>query len=173
MGDPDAWELLVDKYSKRIFNIAFQFTGNYEDAEDLTQEVFLKVYHSLSKFDIKTDFLPWLIRVTKNFCIDDYRARRRSQKLVHEEDIILRTKDFTYFPLRSVLEKERASLIMGGLQKLPEELRTTVVLRDIHGFNYLEISQILDIPEGTVKSRINRGRIELARILRKRKSLSF
>jgi RNA polymerase sigma-70 factor (ECF subfamily) len=173
MGDSDAWEWLVDKYSKRVFNIAFQFTGNYEDSEDLAQEVFLKVYHSLNKFDIKTDFLPWLIRLTKNYCIDDYRARRRSRKIIYEEDLISKTKDFTHFPLHSVLEKERTSLITNGLQKLPEDLRTAVVLRDIHGFNYLEISQILDIPEGTVKSRINRGRIELARVVRKGKQTSI
>lgn len=173
MEDPNAWESFVDKYSKRIFNIAFQFTGNYQDAEDLTQEVFLKLFHSLKKFDANTDFLPWLIKLTKNYCIDDYRVRRKKKIFIHEENIISQTKDYSSFPLRSLLEKERTSLIMKGLQILPEELRTTVVLRDIHGFNYSEISEILDIPEGTVKSRINRGRIELARIFRKRKSMNI
>lgn len=173
MGESDAWESLVERYSKRIFNIAFQFTGSYEDSEDLTQEVFLKVFHSLNKFDMTTDFLPWLIRLTKNYCIDDYRARRRSKKIIYEEDVLLKTKDFTNFPLHSLLEKEKTSLIMKGLQKLQKELKTAIVLRDIHGFNYMEISQILDIPEGTVKSRINRGRIELARILRRKKPLNF
>lgn len=172
MADPNAWESLVDKYSKRIFNIAFQFTGSYEDAEDLTQEVFLKLFHSLNKFNATTDFLPWLIKLTKNYCIDDYRARRKRKTMTHGEEIIAKTKDFANFPLQSLLQKERTSLIMKGLQTLPEELKTTVVLRDIHGFNYLEISNILDIPEGTVKSRINRGRIELAKILRRRKGMN-
>ncbi|MEW5806347.1 MAG: RNA polymerase sigma factor [Acidobacteriota bacterium] len=170
-GDPQAWEALVEKYSKRIFNLVFQFTSNIEDSEDLTQEIFLKVFNGLRRFNIDTPFLPWLIRVAKNFCIDNYRERSRNKMIKDDGSIIDRQRDYTYHPFNSLLEKERAGIIMKGIQSLSEEMRTVIILRDIQGFNYAEIAASLQVPEGTVKSRINRGRIELAGILKKTKKL--
>lgn len=168
-GDPDAWRALVERYSKRVFNIVFQFTSHIEDSEDLTQEVFLKVFHSLKKFDPETAFIPWLIRVAKNYCIDNYRVRKRFKQVANGDNVIAFQKDYSYYPYKSLLEKERAQFIMKGVQSLTEDLKTAIVLRDIQGFNYSEISDALGIPEGTVKSRINRARIELATTLKKMK----
>lgn len=170
-GDPEAWETLVDRHSKRIFNLIFQFTSSPEDAEDFTQEVFLKVFNSLKRFNPETPLLPWIIRVTKNYCIDHYREKRRSKVIRDDGTLIDRHKDYTYHPFNSLLEKERAGVIQKGLQSLSEELRTVLVLRDLQGFNYAEIARSLEIPEGTVKSRINRGRIELASTLKKMKKM--
>jgi len=168
-GDSEAWKTLVEKYSRRIFNIVYQFTSSVEDSEDLTQEIFIKVFRSLNNFDTETAFIPWLIRVSKNYCIDNYRLRRRSKIAKDSEQALTMHKDYTYHPFKSLLEKERASFLMKGIQALSVDLRTIVVLRDIQGFNYSEIAEALGIPEGTVKSRINRARIELAQILKKMK----
>ncbi len=168
-GDPDAWRTLVERYSKRVFNIVFQFTSQREDSEDLTQEIFIKVFQSLKKFNPETSFVPWLIRITKNYCIDNYRVRKRFRQSTDGENVISYQKDYTYYPYKSLLEKERAHFIMKGVQSLTEDLKTAIILRDIQGFNYCEIAEVLGIPEGTVKSRINRARIELATTLRKMK----
>lgn len=168
-GDSEAWRMFVDKYNKRVFNIVFQFTSNLEDSEDLTQEIFLKVFNSLKRFDTATAFIPWLIRVAKNYCIDNYRIRKRNKVIRDGEKVLSLQKDYTYHPFKSLLEKERANFIMKGMQALNADLRTVIVLRDIQGFNYAEIAEALEIPEGTVKSRINRARIELAQTLKRMK----
>ncbi len=164
--DEYAWQLLVERHSHRILNIAFQFTGRREEAEDLAQEIFLRVYRSLGRFDLNTVFLPWLVRVSRNLCIDEYRSRAREKAaLVGEEPDPERTPDQAPGPLRNLEERELEKRIRSGLARLPEELRTALVLRDLQGLSYLEIAEALELPEGTVKSRIHRGRLELARIL--------
>jgi len=164
--DEFAWQILVERHSHRVLNIAFQFTGRREEAEDLAQEIFLRVYRSLRRFDLSTNFLPWLVRVSRNLCIDEYRSRAREKaSLLGEEPDPERTPDHRPGPLQNLQEKELQETVQRGLQKLSEELRTALILRDLQGFSYVEIAEALELPEGTVKSRIHRGRLELAQIL--------
>lgn len=170
-GDGTAWEEIVSLYSRRIFNLAYRFTSSVEAADDLTQEVFIRIYKTLDQFDPKQGNLSsWLMRLARNLIIDDYRHRQRNPQNSYADDV----EDHT-FHLRAVgtsaqKEMERREIcaqVQDGIDKLPSDLRTCVILRDIEELSYKEIVDALDIPEGTVKSRINRGRIELAKILRR------
>ena len=170
-GDGTAWEDIVTAFTRRIFNLAYRFTSSGDAAEDLTQEVFIRVYRSLDQYDPKQgDLANWLMRLARNLIIDDYRHRARNPQNSMADTV----DDHTYH-LRAVgntahkemERKELASQVQEGIDKLPEDLRTCVILRDIEELTYQEIVDVLKIPEGTVKSRINRGRIELAKILRR------
>lgn len=172
-GDGSAWEEIVSLYSRRIFNLAYRFTSSVSAAEDLTQEVFIRIYKTLDQYDAKQgDLSNWLMRLARNLIIDDYRHRQRNP-----QNSIADTVDDHQYHLRAVgtsaqreiERKELASQVQEGIDKLPEDLRTCVILRDIEELSYQEIVDVLKIPEGTVKSRINRGRIELAKILRRMK----
>jgi len=164
--DEIAWQLLVERHSRRVLNIAYQFTGRREEAEDLAQEIFLRVYRALTKFDLRTSFLPWLVRLSRNLCIDEYRSRAREKSmLTGEEPNPERTADTRAGPARNLEERELAERVQNGLQRLPEELRTMLVLRDLQGLSYAEIADSLNLPEGTVKSRIHRARLEMAQVL--------
>jgi RNA polymerase sigma-70 factor (ECF subfamily) len=175
-GDGSAWEEIVSSFSRRIFNLAYRFTSNAEAAEDLTQEVFVRIYRTLDQFDPKQgDLTNWLMRLARNLIIDDYRKRQRNPQDSIAEDV-----EDHIFHLRSVgggqqNEMERRELcaqVQAGINKLPPDLRVCVILRDIEELSYQEIVDLLEIPEGTVKSRINRGRIELAKILRRMRIVS-
>ncbi len=170
-GDGAAWEEIVSNFSRRIFNLAYRFTSSVEAAEDLTQEVFVRIYKTLDQYDAKQgDLANWLMRLARNLIIDDYRHRQRNPQNTYADDV-----DEHTFHLRAVgtsaqKEIERRELcaqVQEGIDKLPPDLRTCVILRDIEEMSYQEIVEVLKIPEGTVKSRINRGRIELAKILRR------
>ncbi len=164
--DEIAWQLLVERHSHRILNIAYQFTGRREEAEDLAQEIFLRVYRSLTKFDLNTSFLPWLVRLSRNLCIDEYRSRAREKaSLTGAEPDPERTADPGPSAQRRMEERELEERIRMGLGLLPEDLRTALILRDLQGLSYAEIAEVLRLPEGTVKSRIHRGRLELAEVL--------
>lgn len=176
-GDGTAWEEIVSTFSRRIFNLAFRFTSSVEAAEDLTQEVFVRIFKSLEQYDAKQgDLTNWLMRLARNLIIDDYRHRQRNPQNSMADDV----EDHT-FHLRAVgvsaqKEIERRELraqIQEAIDKLPADLRTCVILRDIEERTYQEIVEVLKIPEGTVKSRINRGRIELAKILRRMRVVSM
>lgn len=170
-GDGAAWEEIVSTFSRRIYNLAYRFTSRADAAEDLTQEVFIRVYRSLEQYDPKQgDLQNWLMRLARNLIIDDYRRRQRAPQDDYAEDL----DDHTYhLPSRANsvhTEMERRELgaqVQTAIDKLPNDLRTCVILRDIEELSYQEIVDLLKIPEGTVKSRINRGRIELAKILRR------
>lgn len=170
-GDGSAWEEIVSLYSRRIFNLAYRFTSNVSAADDLTQEVFIRIYKTLEQYDPKQGNLSsWLMRLARNLIIDDYRHRQRNPQNSYADDV-----DKHSFHLRAVgtsahkevERKELCNQVQEGIDKLPPDLRTCVILRDIEELTYKEIVEVLDIPEGTVKSRINRGRIELAKILRR------
>lgn len=175
-GDGVAWEEIVTTFSRRIFNLAYRFTSSVEAAEDLTQEVFIRIYKTLDQYDAKQgDLSNWLMRLARNLIIDDYRHRQRNPQNTMADTV----DDHTYH-LRAVgtsaqKEMERRELcanVQEGIDKLPPDLRTCVILRDIEELTYQEIVDVLKIPEGTVKSRINRGRIELAKILRRMRVVS-
>lgn len=170
-GDGAAWEEIVTTYSRRIYNLAYRFTSRADAAEDLTQDVFVRVYRSLAQYDPKQgDLQNWLMRLARNLIIDDYRRRQRAPQDDYAEDL----EEHTYHlpsaagSVQSDLERrELGTQVQAAINKLPPDLRTCVILRDLEELSYQEIVDVLKIPEGTVKSRINRGRIELAKILRR------
>lgn len=170
-GDGTAWEDIVSAFSRRIFNLAYRFTSSVDAAEDLTQDVFIRIYKTLDQYDPKQgDLANWLMRLARNLIIDDYRHRQRNPQnsmadAVDDHQYHLRAVGTSAH--KEVERKELAAQVQKGIDKLPEDLRTCVILRDIEELTYAEIVEVLQIPEGTVKSRINRGRIELAKILRR------
>lgn len=170
-GDGTAWEDIISLYSRRIFNLAYRFTSNREAAEDLTQEVFVRIYRTLEQFDAKQgDLQNWLMRLARNLIIDDYRKRQRNPQDSHAEDVdehAFHLHSPNRSPQKDLERGELSAQVQQGIDKLPSDLRTCVILRDIEELSYQEIVDLLEIPEGTVKSRINRGRIELAKILRR------
>ena len=172
-GDARAWEGLIRMYSGRLMNMAYRYTGNFSVAEELTQEVFIKVYQKLYSFKPDSGSLQnWILRVGRNLVIDHYRSHKREKHVAGSEE--LEALDFsddsqTRNPFETVHLKEKAEFLYRGLEKISPELKEAVLLRDIEGFAYQEIAEMLEIPEGTVKSRINRGRIELAKALWKMK----
>jgi len=171
-GDQEAWTDVVRQYSRRIYNLAYRFTSSHGAAEDLTQEVFIRVYRSLSQYDAALgDLSNWLMRLARNLVIDDYRKRQRTPTdssddlAAHEYHLSVASDS----PHRSLERQERRLQVIGAIHKLSPDLRECVILRDIEELTYQEIVDLLKIPEGTVKSRINRGRIELAKVLRRMK----
>jgi RNA polymerase sigma-70 factor (ECF subfamily) len=170
-GDGSAWEDIVSNFSRRIFNLAYRFTSSVDAAEDLTQDVFIRIYRTLDQYDPKQgDLSNWLMRLARNLIIDDYRHRQRNPQntmadAVDDHSYHLRAAGTSAH--REMERKELASQVQEGIDTLPEDHRTCVNLRDIEEMAYQEIVDVLKIPEGTVKSRINRGRIELAKILRR------
>jgi RNA polymerase sigma-70 factor (ECF subfamily) len=170
-GDGAAWEEIVQTYSRRVYNLAYRFTSRADSAEDLSQDVFIRVYRSLEQYDAKQgDLQNWLMRLARNLIIDDYRKRQRAPQDQAADDLEdhkyhLRTADQSV--QREMERRELGAQVQAGIDKLSADLRTCVILRDIEELSYQEIVDLLKIPEGTVKSRINRGRIELAKILRR------
>ena len=164
--DEVAWQLLVERHSRRVLNIAYQFTGRRDEAEELSQEIFLRVFRSLHLFDLSTHFVPWLVRVSRNLCIDEHRSRAREKAaLVGDEPDPERTADTAKTPFANLESLDLERRVRQALDRLPEELRTSVILRDLQGLSYSEIAESLKVAVGTVKSRIHRGRLELAQLL--------
>ena len=169
-GDVAAWEQVVRDYSRRVYNLAYRFTSNHEAAEDLTQDVFIRVYRALGQYDPSQGNLSnWLMRLARNLIIDDYRRRQRTPTDGSDslDDHEYHLHGSTDGPERALQRAERRQQVHRAIQKLTPELRECVILRDIEELSYADIVELLKIPEGTVKSRINRGRIELAKILKR------
>ncbi len=172
-GDDAAWETIVNTFGRRVFNLSYRYTGRRDEAEDLTQEIFIKVYQNLKSYrsDAGT-FQNWVLKVGRNLIIDDYRQTRRFQQAAGTEEMeTMNLKDDrTPNPHRAAEQLEASRFLRDGLQALSPELKEAIILRDLEGMAYQEISDLLGIPEGTVKSRINRGRLELAKLLTRRRS---
>jgi len=174
-GDQAAWEAIVRQHWRKVFNVAYKFVAKHEEAEDLTQEIFLKVFKSLDTFDRRANFQTWLISVSRNLCIDHYRSVRKERQTI---DRAVDTSDIAPAspepgPIAALEQRDRVVLLRQALAALPETLRTAVLLRDIQELSYQEIADQLQLPEGTVKSRINRGRTELARQIRKLRGADY
>lgn len=166
--DNAAWELVLTRHRRRIFHISYKFTGRHDEAEDLTQEILFKVFRSLDKFNRDADLGTWLSSVARNYCIDRYRAGKREREVVVEDLLALDLAPAASGnPHRALEDHDRRSFVRRGLEQLPSKLREAVVLRDLQGLTYQEMAAQLQLPEGTVKSRINRGREELSRLLRR------
>jgi len=164
-GDQRAWDDIVRLYWRKVFNVAYKFVGRQDEAEDLTQDIFLKLFKSLKTFDRRANFSTWLISVSRNLCIDHYRSMRREHDVVtHDVDVVtLARPSGLDSPQVALEQRDRVALLRAALDKLAPSLRTAVMLRDIQELSYQEIAEKLGVPEGTVKSRINRGRAELSR----------
>jgi RNA polymerase sigma-70 factor (ECF subfamily) len=164
-GDQRAWDDIVRLYWRKVFNVAYKFVGRQDEAEDLTQDIFLKLFKSLKTFDRRANFSTWLISVSRNLCIDHYRSMRREHDVVtHDVDVVTLARPSVIDSPQAALEqRDRVALLRAALDKLAPSLRTAVMLRDIQELSYQEIAEKLGVPEGTVKSRINRGRAELSR----------
>jgi RNA polymerase sigma-70 factor (ECF subfamily) len=172
-GEETAWENLVKSHTRRVYGVCYRFTGKDSEAQDLTQEVFLRVFRSLKSFRVgEGAFVVWLTRLTRNLLIDHYRRSRleRATDSIDDQLATLEEKTSSMARTDSVLAgREASEVLQAALQKLSPELRETVILRDLEELEYREIAQVLNVPEGTVKSRLNRGRAELARVLRRQK----
>ena len=168
-GDQQAWEEIVRLHWRKVFNVAYKFTGRHDEAEDLTQEIFLKIFKSLSTFDRRANFQTWLISVSRNLCIDHYRSARKERETIDRavDPGHLTPASTDQGPLAALEQQDRAAMLRRAMQSLPDALRTAVLMRDIQELTYQEIADQLHLPEGTVKSRINRGRTELGRQIRR------
>ena len=161
--------MLVDSYSKRVFNMAYQFAGSYEEAEDLTQDIFLKLYNSMPKYDFEKNFSAWFLTLARNYMIDNYRKTKWEKKTRDEFNEHLLSSDASDSPENGMVREESKKIIWESLNHLSAEIRMAVILRDIQGKKYEEIAEIINLPLGTVKSRVNRGRLQLAKILKEKK----
>ena len=164
-GDEQAWNLIVARYRRKVFNVAYKFVGRHDQAEDLTQDVFLKIFKALGTYDRRANFQTWLISVSRNVCIDHYRSVRKEREIVDRSIDAADVSPVSTEPdaLVTLESGDRRAMLHRALARLPDTLRVAVLLRDIQELSYKEIADRLAMPEGTVKSRINRGRKELAR----------
>ncbi len=182
-GDSGAWAEMVRTHQRRVYGLCYRFTGSATDAEDLTQDVFLKIYSNLASFDGTRGSLPvWITTMTRNLLVDNYRRTRnqratgsldegwdQTEELRPHLSVADRLADAGPSPHESAARQELKKMVQKALMKVSVELREAVILRDLQDLDYKEIAQVLGIPEGTVKSRISRGRAELARLLERTK----
>jgi RNA polymerase sigma-70 factor, ECF subfamily len=172
-GQESAWEDLVKVHTRRVYSICYRFTNSDSEAQDLTQDVFLRVFKNLKSFRAGEGLcIVWLTRLTRNLLIDHYRRTRMDRATESIEDQAAALEENTAAMARTdgmLAGREASELLQAALQKLSPELRETVILRDLEELEYREIAKILNVPEGTVKSRLNRGRAELAKALRRHK----
>lgn len=172
-GDEGAWESLVKLHTRRVYGICYRFTNNDGESEDLTQDVFMRIFKTLKSFRSgEGSFVVWLTRLTRNLLIDNYRRTKLERATDSIEDQLTMLEERSVGSGRAdglLAGREASEILQAGLQRLSPELRETVILRDLEELEYKEIADVLGVPEGTVKSRLNRGRAELARVLRKHK----
>jgi RNA polymerase sigma-70 factor, ECF subfamily len=178
-GDSGAWAELVREHHRKVYGLCYRFTGSPADAEDLTQDVFLKIYSNLASFDMGRGSLQvWITTMTRNLLVDNFR-RTKNQRATGSLDEgwdqteelkpVDRLQSHGRSPHEIAASKELAKMVQNALSHVSVELREAVILRDLQDMDYKEIAQVLGIPEGTVKSRISRGRAELARLLERNK----
>ena len=169
-GDDGAWSDLVDRYGRKVYAIAWHFTYDRAEAEELTQDCFLKLWENLDRYEpTEASLLAWIAALSRNLCIDHYRKRRREKgfRFLTDDAVsaILPSGDD---PQENAVRRERVRFLIEALAELPDELAEVVILRDLDGLDYREIGDFLRLPDGTVKSRLNRARIELAKAIRRR-----
>ena len=159
----------MDRFGQKVYAISYHFTLKREDAEELSQEIFLKLFENLHRYDGGFPLVAWILSVSRNLCIDRYRRRKREKsfRFVSDEAVtaLLKSQDD---PSRMALQKERTQLLFSALSEIPEDLAEILILRDLNGLAYEEIGKALELPEGTVKSRLFRARAEVAHKIRER-----
>ncbi|MFQ5822683.1 MAG: RNA polymerase sigma factor [bacterium] len=172
-GDQDAFKKLFEQYHKRVLHLAFRLCSNIQDAQDITQDVFLKVYKEISNFQAGSNFFTWLYRITVNLYLDKSRKRKRREKYQAKayfdssKDVLSKTvlEQRSNALNQQILQEELQHLLQLALNQIKPKLRTVIVLRDIEGLSYGEVAQIVGCSEGTISSRLNRGRKKLKHIL--------
>jgi len=179
-GDVAAFEELVESYQKKLFNLAYRIVGNPEDAADMVQEALIRIFRSIAKFKEQSSFSTWIYRITTNVCLDELRKRKNKKEFsldqeIHGEDGDMKRqiKSDDILPDNAAEREELREIVNSAINSLPEDQRVVISLRDIQGLTYTEISQVLDCPEGTVKSRINRARNALKNVLSQKRELFF
>ncbi len=178
-GDVEAFEQLIEGYEKKIINYCWRMLGNPLDAEDAAQEVFVKVFRFIGSFTGQSSFSTWLYRIASNVCLDLLRKRKRrpaetvslNQCNAEGDEFALPIEDTSPTPYESAQMNEAQRVLTAALEQLGEEQRRVIVLRDIEGLSYDEIAQIINVAPGTVKSRINRARKALQKLLEKDREL--
>ncbi len=178
-GDLESFERLIEKYQHVAYNIAYRMVGNEEDAKDMTQEAFIKVFKSISGFREDSSFSTWLYRIVMNTCKDELRKKKLKvvsidrEIEVGESSVTFEIPDYTYSPETVFEKKQLHQMLSKALTDLPEQNRIVVIMRDVQGFSYEAIAECINIPVGTVKSRINRGRHMLREMITKDRILSL
>ena len=162
-GHADAWTELIDRYGRRIYNIAFQFAGNTAEAEDLTQEIFLKLYRKLGRYRGDVPLAGWTLRLSRNLCVDNYRRTRTERRTVVVSEELLKRQAGGMDTAARAERRERLRMVYQTLEEMPEAFAEILMLRDLQGLSYADICAFLDLPEGTMKSRLRRARLELMR----------
>ena len=174
-GDQDAFAQLVEANQNKIYSLALRMTGNPEDGADLAQEAFLRAWRSLPSFQEESSFSTWLYKLTSNLCIDFLRKEKRRKAVVttvsldddQDESPPLEVPDHRFTPEAEVEHRELRAAMSRALKVMSEEHRQILILREVEGLSYTEIAELLDVEEGTVKSRLARARISLRNILQK------
>lgn len=161
-GDIEAWNMVINKYSKTIYNMALNFSGNSDDASDITQDIFLKIFNNINKFKENKNLSSWILKLSKNHCIDYWRKIKRSLNKVGLNENIHKDNDT---PENSVIKDADALTLRKKLLLLKPESRLLIIMRDIQDYSYQEIADHFNIPLGTTKSRINRARTKLAKLI--------
>ncbi|MBZ5588932.1 MAG: sigma-70 family RNA polymerase sigma factor [Acidobacteriia bacterium] len=161
-GEDRAWEQLVDATADDIFRMAVSFTRHRGEAEDLTQEVFLKLWQNLHRYLPGSSFRAWAYRVARNLFVDAYRRSREQRKATWVDPEFLETLPGGEDPHTRAVRHQRLELARAALERLPDELSQLIMLRDFADWSYEELAEELELPIGTVKSRLNRARRELA-----------
>jgi RNA polymerase sigma-70 factor (ECF subfamily) len=162
-GQSDAWEELVNMYGRRIYNMALQFAGNPDEAEDLTQEIFLRLYRNLGRFRGDVPLIAWTMRLSKNLCIDHYRRLRREQRWTRVPEIVLNHLPGTDNPEAESQQRQKIEAVFAVLAELSENLAELVLLCDLQGWSLKETAAYLEIPLGTLKSRLHRARNQVVK----------
>lgn len=171
-ADPAAWDEVIERYGQRIYNLAYRFAGNRQEAEDLTQEIFLKLYGNLHRYRGDVPLLAWALRLSRNLCIDHYlhhRSRLRSETV---SDELLEHLPAAEDTGRRTRERVRRQLVHQALAEMTEGQASVLMLRDLQGLTYQEIAGFYEVPVGTIKSRLNRARKELVKRLEKHLGLA-
>ncbi len=167
-GQPEAWNELIGLYGRRIYNLAYQFTADLAEAEDLTQEIFLRLYQNLRAYRGDVPLVGWTLRLSRNLCIDHFRHARAQHRLSRVPEEVLSRLPSASDPQADANRSQQLALIYQALAELPEELAEIIVLRDLQGLAYEDLVQALELPLGTVKSRLNRARQELTGAVQRR-----
>jgi RNA polymerase sigma-70 factor, ECF subfamily len=177
-GDMAAFGQLIEGYQKKVFNIALRMLGNPDDASEVAQEVFIRVYKSVKNFKEESSFSTWIYRITTNTCLDELRKRKNKEHIsldedIHHEDGDMKRQVEDSRPTPDIIaeKNELRKIVKLAINSLSEDHRIVIILRDIQDLSYEEIAKIVKCPEGTVKSRINRARSELKEILKRKREL--
>ena len=179
-GDVAAFEELIEAYQKKVFNLALRMIGNADDAADLAQEAFIRIFKAISGFKEQSSFSTWVYRITTNVCLDEIRKRKNRRVISLDEELHMDDGDIKRQvesdgprPDEAAEREELRRIVNEAINSLPVEQRTAITLRDLNGMSYDQIAQILDCPAGTVKSRINRARQALKNVLSARRELLY